>query len=413
MSYLAHLLGWVAIQSAWQTLVVAILLLLSLRLMRGASATRRYHCSVLHLVVAIATIVLSLLTSHASVAMRPHPASADHVHTAWLSGLQDQTQAFLPALAWIWLGGIAIAQGLLALRLVRLKRFLGSTAPAAQDVTAMVEEMSRAIGLSGPPRVACADISSPMVAGEVGGQRSVVIVVPRAFGETHPRSEMRALLAHELAHIIRRDFSRNLLQLFAMSLLWWHPCAWLIYARVRHERECASDEHAIRLTGSAAALAHALLRLAGASMTREAVAIAAGSSGLADRISRIAEPQQSRGGGIIPLFLAGALAALAAIIIGASSTASQAGALTHAFATSAAGPSAVFTIHAHDPAGSFLVKMVRGRVVAIKLGQQPVPSNQVVQRGDTVTVVGASGQELLRLEVDPRGGLRWTPRRRS
>jgi hypothetical protein len=31
--------------------------------------------------------------------------------------------------------------------------------------------------------------------------------------------------------------------------------------------------------------------------------------------------------------------------------------------------------------------------------------------GDTVSVLGEAGQELLRVEVDPRGGLRWRPRR--
>jgi beta-lactamase regulating signal transducer with metallopeptidase domain len=409
MSYLASLLGWVALQSAWQTLAFATLLALSLRFMRSAPAARRYRCAVLHLAGAIAAIMLSLAASHVSVAMSQPFANAERQRGAWLSGLQDHTQAFLPALAYAWLAGIAIAQGLLAVRLLRLRRFLRFTTPAPQDITAIVEELSGAIGLGRTPQVVCADISSPLVA----GGRSAILVVPRTLGETHPRAEMRALLAHELAHILRRDYSRNLLHLFATSLLWWHPGAWLIYARIRHERECATDEHAVRLTGSAASLAHGLYRLAGASITTEAIAVAAGSSGLADRISRIAEPRHSRNWSTISPFLAGAFLALAAIILPANSTASHSGTLTRAFAASPAGPPAVFTIHAHDPAGPFVVKMVRGRVLAIELGEELIPSNQVVQRGATVTVMGAAGQELLRLEVDPRGGLRWTARRAS
>ena len=407
MNYVVQLLGWVALQVAWQTLAVAFLLLLSLRFSRRESASRRYHCTVLHLEGAIAAVVLSLIVSHVSVALTPALVPADNVRVSWLPGLHDQSQEFLPAVAWTWLGGIAIAQALLAVRFIRLRRFIRSTTPAAPAVVEMVEEMSFDIGLRSPPQVCCADIRSPMVA----GRRSAFLVVPRAFGEMHPPAEMRALLAHELAHILRRDYSSNILQLFATSLLWWHPGAWLIYVRIRHERECASDEHAVRLTGSAASLANALFRLADASMAAESDLVAADSSDLADRISRISEPQRCPTRETIPKFLVYAFVALTTIIAAAGSTASHGEALTRAYAASAVGPSTVFTIRAHDPAGTFLVKMIRGRVVAIELGQEPVPGDQVVQRGDTVRVVGEAGQELLQFEVDPRGGLRWRPRR--
>src|SRR5512134_2741084 len=114
MNYVVQLLGWVALQVAWQTLAVVLLLLLSLRFMRRASAARRYHCTVLHLVGAIGAVVLSLIVSHASVALTSALAPAGNVRVSWLPGLHDQSQKFLPAVAWTWLGGIAIAQALLA-----------------------------------------------------------------------------------------------------------------------------------------------------------------------------------------------------------------------------------------------------------------------------------------------------------
>jgi hypothetical protein len=72
--------------------------------------------------------------------------------------------------------------------------------------------------------------------------------------------------------------------------------------------------------------------------------------------------------------------------------------------------SPTITIHAHDPAGSFQVKMRHGQVLAISLGDEQVPPRQVVQQGAVVRVLTGSGQELLSLTVDPRGGIRWEPR---
>jgi beta-lactamase regulating signal transducer with metallopeptidase domain len=409
MNYVVQLLGWLALQVVWQTLAVAFLLLLSLRLLRGASAARRYRCAELHLAGAAAAIVVSLIVSHASVAMTHTPAPADNARASSSRRWDDQAQPYLPAVAWTWLAGIAAAQTLLIVRFIRLRRFIRSTAPAAGALASMVEEMSFEIGLSHPPRVRCAEIHSPMVAGRGPG----FLVVPRAFSETHPPDEMRALVAHELANILRRDYSRNALQLFAASLLWWHPGAWLIYGRIRHERECASDEHAVRLTGSAASLAKALFRLADPSIAAEPVAIRADSSRLVDRMLRISELPSPPARKTISPFLAGAFAALTIGIVTVSATASHGEALTRAYAASPAGPRMVVTIRAEDPAGTFLVKMVRGRVVAIELGQEPIPPERVVQRGDTVRVVGQAGQELLRLEIDPRGGFRWRARRAS
>ena len=407
MSYAAQLLGWVALQAAWQTFAIALLLLLSLRLMQEASAARRYRCAVLHLVGAIGAVALSLIASHASVAVRPGPAPASDLWVGWLPGLCDRTRPVLAAVAWIWLGGIAIAQASLAVRFLRLRRFIRETASAEPAVAAMVERMSFDIALSRPPQVRCSDVRSPMVV----GRRSTFLIVPRAFGEKHPPAEMRALMAHELAHIVRCDYAWNVLQLFAASLLWWHPGAWLIYARIGHERECASDERAVRIAGCAAPLAIALFRLASASMATEPLPIAAHSSGLAERISRLLKPQECPTRGWVAIFLAGASVALASMILAASSAASHGEALTRAYAASAVGPPTVYAIRARDPAGTFLVKMVRGRVTGIELGQKRVPSHRVVQMGDTVSVLGEVGQELLRVEVDPRGGLRWRPRR--
>src|SRR5258708_7123189 len=113
MSYLLQLAGWVLLQSAWQTLVLGVFLMLVLRLIRGASAELRYRCAVLHLAAAIGAIVLTLVVSHASIAAGTTLAPVGKVRATWSPGFREGAQQFLRMLAWSWLGGIVIAQALL------------------------------------------------------------------------------------------------------------------------------------------------------------------------------------------------------------------------------------------------------------------------------------------------------------
>lgn len=409
MSYATQLAGWVALQCAWETLAIALLLPVAMRLMRRASSEWRYRSAVLHLAAAIGALVLTMAVSHASIASGASTAPPTSAGIASLPSLREPGQSLLLVLAWIWLGGIAVTQAVLGVRLIRLMRLLRGAVPAPAEISALVEELSRRIGLPRPPRVCCADVRSPLVA----GWRSGCVVAPAAFSETHPRAEAQALLAHELAHVVRRDYSSNILQLMAVSVLWWHPGVWFLYARIRHERECASDELALRIAGSAAGLANGLFRLAAFSARGDAVLVGADSSGLADRISRIAEPPMRQSSLFAPLLHVAAGALFTAMVVAASAGASRVEPLTRAWAASPFGPPTIFTIRAYDPAGTFVVRMMRGQVVGVELGREAIPPARVMQRGGTVRVVSQTGQELLKLEVDPRGGFRWEPRRVS
>jgi beta-lactamase regulating signal transducer with metallopeptidase domain len=407
MNYLLTLLGWVLLQAAWQIGAVAALQLLCLRSMWGVSAARRYRCAVWHLASALGAVALTFLASHASVAAGLTETQRRAVSDGFPVP-SDHTLLLLRSLGLIWLAGIGATQALLAIHWIRLRRFLRASAPASPALEALVREMSAAIDLAPTPQVRFADVPSPMVA----GSRPAFLLAPHSLCDHHPPEEVRALVAHELAHVQRGDYSANLLHLAAVLLVWWHPAAWLIYTHIRHERECSTDERAIQLTDSALPLAHALLRLAGDLAASPAV-LAAHSGGLADRLARLVGPANGVRRDTAPSFLPAAFAALACLIAAVSSSVSHHDGLTRAYAASFAGPAMPITIHAHDPAGTFEVRMVRGRVTAIDLGDLRVPSGQVVQTGDTVRVVGRSGEELLRLQVDPRGGLRWQARRAS
>ena len=61
--------------------------------------------------------------------------------------------------------------------------------------------------------------------------------------------EIRLVLAHELAHVKRRDLTWNALGAVVHVLLFFHPLVWLASRRSRQEQELACDELVITRLG--------------------------------------------------------------------------------------------------------------------------------------------------------------------
>lgn len=70
------------------------------------------------------------------------------------------------------------------------------------------------------------------------------ILVPRQFWQQAPAGTRDAVLAHERAHIERRDFAWNAFAELATLAVWWHPAVHWIRLRLAEARECACDEAA-------------------------------------------------------------------------------------------------------------------------------------------------------------------------
>ncbi|MCA0174893.1 MAG: M56 family metallopeptidase [Proteobacteria bacterium] len=85
-----------------------------------------------------------------------------------------------------------------------------------------------------------------------------VIWLPASLLARMPSAQLEALLAHELAHIARKDWLWNGLQCLCEALLFFHPAAWWLGRRIRQEREHAADDLAVAACGDAIALAEAL-----------------------------------------------------------------------------------------------------------------------------------------------------------
>jgi TonB family protein len=94
------------------------------------------------------------------------------------------------------------------------------------------------------------------------GIRSRLILLPSTMPYTLHQQDLNAALAHEFAHMHRRDFALNLLyQLLALPIA-WHPALWLTSARIAETREMICDALAARALAGPQDYARSLLRLA-------------------------------------------------------------------------------------------------------------------------------------------------------
>ncbi len=174
-------------------------------------------------------------------------------------------QRLLPAVVAIWLMGVLA----FSIRLFGGWRFtarLRSTAhPAPVEWQRALERMAAGLGTLQSVRLL---VSSLVDVPTVIGWLRPVVLVPVEFLAGMPAGHITALLAHELAHIRRRDYLASILQSVAEAVLFYHPGVWWISQQMRAERELCCDDLAVAATGDVLDYARALAALEAKQPTR-------------------------------------------------------------------------------------------------------------------------------------------------
>ena len=104
-------------------------------------------------------------------------------------------------------------------------------------------------------------LASPslMEPGLVGLFRPVLVSSSKILPERLTRSEIDAILAHEISHLRRRDNLTASFHMLVEALVWFHPLVWWIGARLIEEREQACDEAVVASGHDRAAYARSLV----------------------------------------------------------------------------------------------------------------------------------------------------------
>jgi TonB family protein len=157
----------------------------------------------------------------------------------------------------VWAVGALAVLVIITIRTRRLRRTLRAAAPAPQAIVARVESLASRLRVR-PPRTLVADTNlPPMLWGSIG--RPCVVLPGELLGHLDP-DQVDALIAHELAHLARRDHWVRWLELVVTLACWWNPVTWWACRRLRHaEEHCADALVARTLPGRARAYADTLV----------------------------------------------------------------------------------------------------------------------------------------------------------
>jgi hypothetical protein len=152
------------------------------------------------------------------------------------------------------------------LSLARMVRGLWGIASLCKDsraipderLAAVVQELALALGLRWLPQVR---ESSDLASAAAAGWWRPVVLLPCAWREWS-QAELRAVIAHELAHICRRDLVLRLVAALTVAVQCGQPLVYWLRRQLILAQEMAADELAASAIGSRTEYLCALSRLA-------------------------------------------------------------------------------------------------------------------------------------------------------
>jgi TonB family protein len=309
MTPIAHALSRALLDFVWQGLLAAFLLWTALFVLRNRSARARYAASCVALfVMAILPIVTACLlyTAPTLVGQTSRSVPVPQDPPAGMSVLASSSFNLAVVFAsWalpVWSLGVL----LFSLRLVWASRQISAlrrqAKPAEEAVLAIVFGIKDRMQLARPVRVLISAVADcPSVIGWI--RPAILLPAATVLGLTPQQFE--AVLAHELAHILRYDYLVNMLQTIVETLLFYHPAVWWASARIRQERELCCDDLAVDSCGDALCYARALTRLERLRATTPSLALGSAGGSLLYRIQRLAgDAGRQRGPSKLPGILA-------------------------------------------------------------------------------------------------------------
>ncbi len=218
-------------------------------------------------------------TAAAPTVHEPIPAAVLAASASGPSWLRPYT---VPAVLSLWAAGTFCWLVLTLVRIGRFRRMLALVRPVPVPLLTWARQLAMKFGLGECPEVwLLPGAVSPML--WALGRKPKLLLPAELMGRLDIEQQ-RALLAHELAHLKRRDHWVRALELLATGLFWWHPVLWWARRELREAEEQCCDAWVLwAMPGCGRAYALALMEtldyLAGAPRWAKSLPVAASGAG--------------------------------------------------------------------------------------------------------------------------------------
>ncbi len=202
-------------------------------------------------------------------------------------------------LGWVaaaWIVGVAVMLGRMFVLLCGTAKLRASAIDIDEPRwVELFEQLCDEMGIKRVVRFAATNLLTQP--GVIGVFRPVLLVPVSILSEISVE-DLRAILAHELAHIRRYDFLVNFCQMLIEAVLFFNPGVWWISRRIRIEREACCDAAGVKAAGRPVKYAQILFEQIRRGTAAPAnMAVAGFSDGdenaSTERVSRIIHPQKS------------------------------------------------------------------------------------------------------------------------
>jgi beta-lactamase regulating signal transducer with metallopeptidase domain/uncharacterized protein YjbI with pentapeptide repeats len=283
---LIEALGWTLFHSLWQGMLIAIIFGILLLALMKFSAHSRYIVTMSALLIMIASTSFTfikeyrnaseralirqsivsnpaLVVQHFKEQMKTLKPSNDKTtktqfHLKWIL-FKAKFQKYFPWMVFIWLLGMSLLTirflgGMIVVQRLKYRQTLPPDDILSQRVNVFIEQL----GIKQKIKV----LQSYLVQVPITlGYFKPVILLPVGLLTGLSAAQVESIIAHELAHIARRDYLFNLLQSLTEIIFFYHPAIWWISSIARTERENCCDDIAIELTGDKLNYAKALANI--------------------------------------------------------------------------------------------------------------------------------------------------------
>lgn len=284
-SELVEAIGWTLVHSLWQGSLVAILLAILLLFLRRNSAQVKYFISFITLFIMLGWSAITFMNSYKYAKEKSDikeniTSNPDYIKNLLVQStigkntenIENKDQINLSLLeiraffqrnfngiCTIWLIGIMLLTAKMIGGFIYVRRLRTYQLKKIGDEwLAKIDDFARKLKIDRKVEAFFSPLANvPITLGTI---KPMLLFPVSAFTGLSTK-DIEAILAHELAHVLRHDYFFNIIQSMVEILFFYHPAIWIISAQIRNERENSCDNIAIELTGDKVAYVKALAQV--------------------------------------------------------------------------------------------------------------------------------------------------------